>query len=244
MILSREDVEPLGLKNAILPLNGVIYSHLVSALTYLTLAIEHETSTERVDLIIIRARAVGLPTLDWLWGLVVYVFPFRVDFLDQVGFKTAYSELGHFFIGIVVEASHEVCSVVDCSQTGAFSWSGAPSVIGHLNNWNVEALSFLHPLDVGLESSGQPLDQFVSRNVVRWLCNKQLWSVIFFICSWVDNFYVLGHPMLCQFSLIYFLDGSHEIFFWIWRSLSVESRKGAFVVHVFIYCFYTSFHWR
>jgi hypothetical protein len=63
MIFSWKHVEPLSLKNEVFLLNGIIDCHLIGALTYLTLAIEHETTSERIDLVVVWAGAVALASL-------------------------------------------------------------------------------------------------------------------------------------------------------------------------------------
>ena len=52
VILPGEDIEALGLHDGVSLLDGVINSHLVRAFTHLSLTIEHEASTKRVDFVV------------------------------------------------------------------------------------------------------------------------------------------------------------------------------------------------
>jgi len=55
MILSRKNIKSLCLKDAVFLLDGVVDSYLVSTLSHLTLAIEHEASTKSIDLVVVWA---------------------------------------------------------------------------------------------------------------------------------------------------------------------------------------------
>jgi hypothetical protein len=64
VILSWEDIQALSFQDGVFLFDSVINSHLVGALSNLTLAIKHETPTKGINFVIIRARCVGLATLN------------------------------------------------------------------------------------------------------------------------------------------------------------------------------------
>ena len=138
LVLSRKDIEALGLEDLVPLLNGVIDGYLVGALSHLPLPIEHETATKGVYLVIKWTRGVALSSLDALAALIVDILPFRLCLLDHVGLETSHSELCHLFISIIVQATEKESPVVDRRHGSALPWSWAPSGLWHLDHSHIE----------------------------------------------------------------------------------------------------------
>jgi len=181
VIFSWQDIDTFSFQYIISLLNCVVNSNLVRALTDLSLSVEHETSAECINLVIEWARCVGLSPLDALLGIVIYVFPLWFVIFDVVRFKASDSQLRNFFISIVIESSHQICSMVHGSQRRAFSRSWLPVIDWHFNNSYIETFSFLHSLNVCLKTSCKLLYQLVSWNIISWLSDEKLWTIVILI---------------------------------------------------------------
>ena len=62
------------------------------------------------------------------------------------------------FAGIVVQSPDQVHLVADCGQGGALTGSRQPIRLEWELHVNPETFSFLHPLDVGLETTDKFID--------------------------------------------------------------------------------------
>lgn len=71
VVLSRQDVDALGLQNTVTALDRVIDEHLVGALPYLALAVELETAAKCVDFLVVPAGSVTAATLDLVHAVIV-----------------------------------------------------------------------------------------------------------------------------------------------------------------------------
>ena len=124
---------------------SVELKELIGALANLPLWIEHEAASKGVDLAVICNRAVALAALYRLCADVRDSLPDDCVSIDLCA--------DNFTASIVVEATNEVHGVADGCESGAFTWSWLPHVIERDSDLKAEALSFLHPLDVMLQTA-------------------------------------------------------------------------------------------
>ena len=131
---------------------------MVSALTNLTLLIEHETTAECVDFVLESDRRVALTALDCFSARVGDSFPVNAV-SDDLG-------LDYFLAGIIVQASdHEKFVTASC-HCSAFSRCRHPSLVYHILNVDSVTLTLLHPLDVSLKSTDKLVNQSIPGDVL------------------------------------------------------------------------------
>ena len=152
---------------------------LACALSNLTLLVEHEASTENID-----------PAIKSDWGVTLAsLHSFRASVRDPFPDNLSSIDLGtqNFFACVKVEASDQIHIIAHGSEGGALSGSWLPFWFeGHSDRYS-EVLTFLHPLNVRLQTTNEFFNQLVSRDVFRWCCLELL--VIIFItrfCVFVD----------------------------------------------------------
>lgn len=76
VVLSGEDVDSFSLQYVISFFNCIVNSYLVGAFSYLSFAVEHETTSKSVNLVIKWARGVRLSSLDRFLRFVIDILPF------------------------------------------------------------------------------------------------------------------------------------------------------------------------
>lgn len=149
----------------------------VSALTHLSLLIEHEAASESIDLVIEAHWGVTLTPLNSLSARVWDSFP---DYLVSIDLG-----LNDFFACIVVETTHKVHLVIHCSQSGTLSRSWHPFWVKWYFNIDSEAFTFLHTLDVWLKTTYKLINKFVPWNV---LCGVNMELFVLFFVAWLIMF--------------------------------------------------------
>lgn len=81
--------------------------------------------------------------------------------------------LADFSVRTEVEASEQISLVADGRERCALAGSRLPTVNGDLDDRDIKSLSFLHPLDEGLQAARKFLNELVPRDVVGGLGNEQ-----------------------------------------------------------------------
>ena len=89
MIFSGNDIEAFSLHDGVFFVDGVINGYLISAFSNLTLSVEHEASSERVNFTIICTRSVALSSLDLLDAVVLDILPFGLSVFNVVAHETS-----------------------------------------------------------------------------------------------------------------------------------------------------------
>ena len=85
--------------------------------------------------------------------------------------------LHNFSTCIIIQPTNHVKFITDVRHRSAFSRCGLPSVVKHVPNIDSVTLSLLHPLNVGLQSTNQLLNQSIPRNVFSRRCSELILAV-------------------------------------------------------------------
>lgn len=159
VVLAGDHGEAFGFEHIDMHLIDIQDDHLVGALAHLTLLVEHEAAAKREDFIEISNRRVALSALDSIGaGRVRDAFPGDV--------VADHFRLGDFPDRLVVQPADEERAEVAGDDGGALAGRGRPLGLLGGRYIDAEAFSFLCPLDKGLQTSSQLLDQLVARDVV------------------------------------------------------------------------------
>ena len=79
MVLPRQDVDSFGFNHIVSSLNSVVNNYLVGALAHLPFAVKLKAASESVYSVIVTARSVPAPALNWLKTVVTLIRPFRFN---------------------------------------------------------------------------------------------------------------------------------------------------------------------
>ena len=84
MVFSGEHVDSFSLQYIISFFNCIVNCNLVGAFSYLSLAVEHETTSKSVNLVVEWARGVRLSSLDRFLRFVIDILPLWLVVLNIV----------------------------------------------------------------------------------------------------------------------------------------------------------------
>jgi len=111
VVFTREDINALGLRHDVGVLDRIIYKNLVSALPNLSLPIEHEAASKRINLIIEGNRGVALSSLELLSALILHVAPLWFVVFHVLYFEAFDLQERDLPVGVEVQAAGQVGSV-------------------------------------------------------------------------------------------------------------------------------------
>ena len=227
MILPCHHVYTLGFLYVVLMINSIIHNNLVGALPNLSFPVEHETATKRVNLILKSTWCMPTSSIDGLSSIVIHVFPLGFVVFNFFVIKTLDFELGNFFVCFIIETAKKITSIVHVVEAWAFSWSWLPTVNRKFNDCYIKTIPLLHSLDVGLQSSRQLFNKFISGDVISGLGNEKLWAIFFIAWAWFDYFVQRLYSITFKFSWVEIVTLFLKIFFFItillWWSLKPTS---------------------
>ena len=172
MIFPRSDIYSIRNHHLISLINCIVDRKLTCTFSNLSFCIVLETSAETEDFV-----------FEWAWCVlwspqyfflidIINLLPFRWNIFDLTWLKSFKFQSWNIFDYIMIHSTNQVCESINFCNCCTFSWRGCPNCQIKFFYCDMEAVSFLHLLNVNLKSSTQFLDKFISWDIIWWLCNE------------------------------------------------------------------------
>jgi hypothetical protein len=151
VVLPSANAGTFSFENANITFLKIKLKNLISALSYLSLRVEHKAATENVKIFVVKDSAVALAALNNLLRSILDSLP-----ENRVGQNPS---LNNFFNWFVAHSSNHVHIVSKTSKCCAFSWLGSPPLTLILSaDFNSKTLALLHSLYVRLQTASKLLN--------------------------------------------------------------------------------------